>query len=410
MSDGQERSGFQAEGHAASHGAVVAAQGFRAAAFACGIKRELLDLALVVAEQSVPAAAVFTTSRAAAAPVILCREHLAASPRARAVILTSGCANAGTGQAGLDAARETARCVAEQLRCAPEDVLVCSTGVIGQPLPMPKIISGIKAAATTLERSGPAGHAAATAILTTDTRAKETLIEGQLIEGRGYVIGGMAKGAAMIRPNMATMLAVLTTDALVEPELLGRALQHATERSFNAINIDGCQSTNDTVIVLASGASRVKPDEAQFRESLTSACRELARQIVSDAECATRVIELRVSGAPDDAAAREIGKFVADSDLVRASFHGGDPNWGRILQALGVCRVPVDPRHVNIRYAGITTCREGAYTPFDEQAVLALLEQGDFVVEIEVGEGPGGASVLTADLSPEYVSFNAERS
>jgi glutamate N-acetyltransferase/amino-acid N-acetyltransferase len=386
-------------------GAITRAQGFRAAGLACGIKQATPDLALVAADAAVPTAAVFTTSRAAAAPVQLCRRHLAQSDLCRAVIFNSGRANAATGKQGLDNAEEMVAAVAQQLDCPSEQVLVCSTGVIGLPLPMDKIRSGIEQAAAQLAATPEAGHDAANAILTTDTRAKEVVVHGE-----GYVIGGMAKGAAMVRPDMATMLALVTTDAVVAPDMLARALAAANARSINAINIDGCQSTNDTVIVLASGASKVQPAEAAFTEQLTGVCKDLARQIVGDAECATRVITLEVSGAPDDTAAREIGKFVADSDLVRSSFYGGDPNWGRIVQALGVCSVPVDPEEVIIRYAGVDTCRGGIAFPFDEAALVAELERGDFTVEIVVGAGPGSAQVLTADLTPEYVSFNGERS
>lgn len=386
-------------------GAISAAGGFRVAGLGCGIKTEALDMALLVADQPASAAAVFTTSCMAAPPVELCRRHLEATPQARALIVTSGIANAGTGAAGLETAIGTAQAVAKRLDCAAREVLVCSTGVIGPQIPLDKIVAALPAAVQGLAATPEAGHDAATAIMTTDTVTKETLARDQ-----GYVVGGMAKGAGMVRPHMATMLAFVTTDAMVEPRALTEHLRAAVDVSFNAINIDGCQSTNDTVIVLASGASGVEPDSAAFAGVLTTVCKDLARQIVEDAECATRVVTLRVEGAPDDTAARNIGKFVADSDLVKSSFYGADPNWGRILQALGVCGVPIDPAEVTIRYAGVDTCLAGVLASHDVRALVRELEKGDFTVDLVVGTGPGSAEVLTCDLTPEYVSFNGERS
>ncbi|MBK8479558.1 MAG: bifunctional glutamate N-acetyltransferase/amino-acid acetyltransferase ArgJ [Proteobacteria bacterium] len=387
-----------------AEGAIVAARGFRAVGLGCGIKPQGLDLALLVGERAVPAAAVFTSSLAAAPPVQLSRRHLA-QPYARAVLATSGCANAGTGAPGLQAAEQSVSAVAAQLGCAAEEVLVCSTGLIGPRLPVEKIVAALPQAVAGLDRGREAGRAAAAAICTTDSRSKQSLRRGG-----GFVVGGMAKGAGMICPDMATMLAFITTDAVVDPARLARSLHAAVAVSFNSLNVDACQSTNDTVMVLASGAAAVEPTEAEFTALLREVCCDLAFQIAADAEGTTRVVRLRLRGATDDAVARKIGKHVASSDLVRAALWGGDPNWGRILAALGTAGVPLDCQAVEIDYAGVPTCRAGAAVPFDDPALAAQVATGDFAIDIRVGTGPGCAEVLTADLTPDYVVFNGERS
>jgi len=387
-----------------AEGAIVAARGFRAVGLGCGIKAAGRDLALLVAERAVPAAAVFTSSLAAAPPVQLSRRHLA-RPYARAVLATSGCANAGTGEAGLRAAEESVAAVAEQLGCGVDEVLVCSTGLIGPRLPVEKIVAALPQAVAALDAGREAGSAAAQAICTTDSRSKQALRRG-----RGFVIGGMAKGAGMICPDMATMLAFITTDAVVAPAVLARSLHAAVAVSFNSLNVDGCQSTNDTVMLLASGAAAVEPTEAELTALLTEVCRDLAFQIAADAEGTTRVVRLRLRGASDDAEARRIGKHVATSDLVRAALWGGDPNWGRILAAIGTAGVALELGAVDIDYAGVPTCRAGAAVAFDDPALAARVATGDFAIDITLGAGPGCAEVLTADLTPDYVRFNGERS
>lgn len=387
-----------------AEGAIVAARGFRAVGLGCGIKAAGRDLALLVAERAVPAAAVFTSSLAAAPPVQLSRRHLA-QPYARAVLATSGCANAGTGEAGLRAAEESVAAVAEQLGCGVDEVLVCSTGLIGPRLPVEKIVAALPQAVAALDAGREAGSAAAQAICTTDSRSKQALRRG-----RGFVIGGMAKGAGMICPDMATMLAFITTDAVVAPAVLARSLHAAVAVSFNSLNVDGCQSTNDTVMLLASGAAAVEPTEAELTALLTEVCRDLAFQIAADAEGTTRVVRLRLRGASDDAQARRIGKHVATSDLVRAALWGGDPNWGRILAAIGTAGVALELGAVDIDYAGVPTCRAGAAVAFDDAALAARVATGDFAIDITLGGGPGCAEVLTADLTPDYVRFNGERS
>jgi glutamate N-acetyltransferase/amino-acid N-acetyltransferase len=381
---------------------VTAAAGFRATGVACGIKGGgALDLAVVLADESLSAAGVFTNSTTAAAPVVVSRDHLM-DGSARVIVINSGCANAGTGEAGLAAARSTATAAATAYGCAAEEVLVCSTGTIGPSLPLESLTAGLP---KNLGRDASAGRAAAAAIMTTDSVTKEALLQSG-----GYSIGGMAKGAGMIRPDMATMLAVLTTDAVVSPGDLHRALAEAVDRSFNSLNVDGCQSTNDSVLIMASGKSGIEPGLDQFRLALTDVCRDLAHQIAVDAEGATRVVTVRVWGAVDDEQARQIGKFLTDSALVRSSFYGGDPNWGRIFGALGVGPGEINVNDVAIAFAGVPVASGGQGVEHDEGGLLAALESGDFTVDVSVGPGPGTATILTTDLTPEYVRFNGERS
>ena len=295
--------------------------------------------------------------------------------------------------------------VGSLLGCAADDVLVCSTGTIGTFLDDAAVAEGIEAAVPALDSSRIAGGQAARAIMTTDTVPKETVVTGD-----GFVVGGMAKGAGMVRPDMATMLAVLTTDAIVAPDDLAEGLHTAVDRSFHALNIDGCGSTNDTVIVLASGASGVEPDPLDLAGGLTGACRHLTEQLAADAEGATRVVALRVTGAKDDVTARNAGRAITDSALVRASFYGGDPNWGRLLGALGASDIDFDPMLVSVSYQGVPVATGGLAAEHDEESLLAALAAGDFVVAIDLGLGSGEATVLTTDLTPQYVRFNGERS
>ena len=385
---------------------VTAPAGFVAAGVAADLKpSDEPDLAVVAAERTSPAAGVFTVNRAAAAPVLVSRAHLSAGPSARAVILNSGSANAATGERGVAAARMMAGHTANLLGCLPEDILVCSTGTIGTLLDEAAVRSGIEAAVPALSGDRLSGNAAARAIMTTDSVPKETVVDAG-----SFVVGGMAKGAGMVRPDMATMLAVLTTDAVVDAADLADGLDTAVDRSFHALNIDGCGSTNDSVVVLASGASGVRPDPLELTGALTGACRHLAEQLAADAEGASRVVALRVTGAASDDVARAAGRAIADSALVRASFFGGDPNWGRLLGALGASDVAFDPHRTSIGYAGVVVAAAGVAAEHDESALLDMLATGDFVVAVDLGEGVGEATVLTTDLTPEYVRFNGERS
>jgi len=386
---------------------VVAAAGFQAVGVAAGIKGNgALDLALVAAATAVPAAAVFTGNTAPAAPVELSRAHLSRGDGVRAVVLNSGCANAGTGVRGMNDAERMTAATGRRIGCRAREVLVCSTGPIGTALPVDEVAAGIGVAAAELSATPAAAAAAATAILTTDSVPKTVMVQGS-----GFVIGGMAKGAGMLRPDMATMLAVLTTDAVVGAADLRAALQAATEVTFNALDVDGCESTNDAAIVLASGASGVSPAMDEFSAGLEAACAQLARAMAEDAEGASRVVELRVAGARDDAAARSAGKAIADSALVRASFYGGDPNWGRVLGALGAARIPIDLSRFSVGYDGVVVAAAGISIGADEDALAERLAAGKaIVVDIVVGDGPGTATVVTTDLTPEYVMFNSERS
>ncbi len=384
---------------------VTAARGFRATGVHAGVKPDgRLDTALVTADRPVAAAAVFTTSLTAAPVVTLARKHLVNS-LLQALVINSGCANAGTGEAGLVWAEQIAGAAARALGCHTEDVLVASTGPIGTDLPVEEIVASLPAAVSRLEATADAATLAARSIMTTDSVPKEATVAGD-----GYVIGGMSKGAGMIRPDMATMLAYVTTDAVVNPATLQAALSDAVDVTFNCLNIDGCQSTNDMVVLLASGDSGTEPDPAAFASHLTRLCRDLTWQMAKDAEGASRVVTLHISGADDHATARVVGKAVADSALVRSSFYGGDPNWGRILQALGVTGVPLHQEDIEIAYEGTTVTQGGVGIPHDEADLMARLEQGDFEVSIVVGMGHGRATVVTTDLTPEYVVFNGERS
>jgi glutamate N-acetyltransferase/amino-acid N-acetyltransferase len=385
---------------------ITAAAGFQASGLACGIKPDQrLDLALVTAVEGTIGSAVFTTNRAAAAPVMVSKDNLAAGPNVRAVVLNSGCANAGTGEAGIADARTTVATVAAAVGCAEDEVLVCSTGGIGKTLEVEKIVAGIGTMLPQLASSAAAGTAAAEAIMTTDTVPKEA--SHQAI---GFTVGGMAKGAGMIRPEMATMLAVVTTDALVDPAALDGALGAAVEESFHALNIDGCPSTNDTVILLASGLSRFTPTPPELATAITEVCWDLANQLAADAEGASRVVTLDVVGGVDSVTARRAGRLVTDSALVRSAFFGGDPNWGRLLGALGATDIEFDPDQFGVAYEGIAIARDGREVSHDADALHQAITEGDFTVTMTIGCGPGSARVLTTDLTPDYVNFNAEYS
>ena len=388
---------------------ITAPKGFRAAATAAGIKSEGLDLALVVADWGCSAAAVFTTNRAQAAPVVVSREHLAAG-QARAVVVNSGCANAGTGEQGLRDARETAALVAREIGCRPGEVVVASTGVIGVGLPMDKVRAGIAHAVPSLSRDG--GVAAARAILTTDTHPKEVVVEFAL-DGHRATIGAMAKGSGMIAPNMATMLAFFTTDAALDPRLLHRALREAVGVSLNRITVDGDTSTNDMAVVLASGAMPVKAimeegrDYDAFRSALTEAAREIAGMIVRDGEGATRVAEVRVEGARVESDADRIARTVAESPLVKTALNGGDPNWGRVLAAVGRAGVDLDMGQVDLFLGDVWVAEGGRARAYDEARACAALAEDPIRIRVRLKEGRASGWMWTCDLSHGYVDINA---
>jgi glutamate N-acetyltransferase/amino-acid N-acetyltransferase len=391
-------------------GGVTAPLGFRAAGVHCGIKAaaDALDLAVLVAERPAAAAGVFTTNQVKAAPVLLSRNHLDRAGLARAVVINSGCANACTGSQGMDVARATAAHAAAALGAPVEQILVASTGVIGVALDGEKVKRGFTDALGRLSRD--AHLDAARAIMTTDRAPKARAAEAAL-DGRRFRVGGIAKGAGMIEPNMATMLAVLTTDAAIEPALLARALRSACAGTFNAISIDGDTSTNDSVFVLASGESRAAVGERElpaFEEALTAVCRELAIDIVRGGEGVTRVMAVRATGAASDDEARRVARTIANSLLVKTAVHGADPNWGRIVAAAGRAGVAFDLERVSVRIGPVELFAHGR--PYDERAAEAqqFLAREDVEIHVDLGLARGAATVYGCDLSAEYVRINGE--
>jgi glutamate N-acetyltransferase/amino-acid N-acetyltransferase len=383
---------------------VVAAAGFVAGGVAAGIKGSGdSDLALVVTDDGapVPAAGVFTRNLVVAAPVTVSRRHLEATGgRAAAVVLSSGNANAGTGEQGEADAERMCVIVADEIGAAPDDVLVCSTGLIGFPLPMEAIARGIPDVAAARGPDPVHGIAAAEAIMTTDTVRKETVIRGD-----GFVVGGMAKGAAMLAPDMATMLAVLTTDAEVDPATLRTVLQAAVVDSFNATTIDGCTSTNDAVLLLANGRAGA-PDPRELASAVAAACADLAMQMVGDAEGHTKVVKVRVTGAVSADEARQAARQVAESQLVKCSWFGGDPYWGRVASELGTAGVKLDPGALTIAYGGTVVSRGCVGVDHDAGAVADHMAGTYLDVHCDLGVGDGEARVLTNDLTYGYIDEN----
>jgi len=383
---------------------VTAATGFVAGGLACGIKDSgAPDLAVVATDDHapVPAAAVFTSNLAQAAPVHVSRAHLA-DPRAAAVVLSSGNANAATGEAGRRDARRMCQLVGEGLDAFATDVLVCSTGLIGIQMPMSALEAGIPKVCGTLHAEG--GGDAAQAILTTDTVRKEAIAHAG-----SAVVGGMAKGAAMLSPAMATMLAVLTTDAAVDADVLQPALAQAVRDTFDCLSVDGCRSTNDTVIVLANGRAGAV-DTGALTDALTAVCGSLAEQMARDAEGATKFVRVQVLGARTADDARVAARAVANSQLVQCSLNGGDAYWGRVLSELGASGAYIDPEAVDISYSGVTVCRDGIACDHDTAALAAAMSAGDVTVHCELHQGLGSAEVLTTDLSHAYIDENRRTS
>jgi glutamate N-acetyltransferase/amino-acid N-acetyltransferase len=391
-------------------GGITAAAGFLASGVAAGIKASgALDVTLIVAEEHSSAAAVFTLNQVQAAPVVLSRRHLESSGgRLRAVIVNSGCANACTGTQGIAAAQATVDAVAALVGCPTDQVLVCSTGVIGVDLPTEKVIAGAAAAHAALERDGAA---AARGIMTTDLAPKQHAVEVDTAAGT-FRVGGIAKGAGMIEPNMATMLAFVTTDAAVSPALLDRAVREVADRTFNAITVDGDSSTNDTFAVLASGKSGVAIDEASYGDlvaGLEAVARALALAIVRGGEGATKVVAIRVTGAASAAEAKKAAKTIANSLLVKTAIHGADPNWGRLIAAAGRSGATFVLDRALVEVGPLVLFRNGQ--PFDDQAPAAAryLRQAELELRVDMGTaGSGEAVVWTCDLSAEYVRINGE--
>jgi len=393
-------------------GGVTAPAGFTSAALHCGIKAApgALDLSVLAAERTASAAALFTTNLAVAAPVEVSRAHLdRTSGRARAIVTNSGCANACTGDDGLANARRMAADTAAGLGCSPEEVLVASTGVIGVGLRMDKVSPGITRAVAGLARGK--GSELARAIMTTDPFPKEHAVSVNTSAGT-FVVGGAAKGSGMIEPRMATMLSYLTTDADVPPALLRRALEESARDTFNAITVDGECSTNDTLFVLASGASGVRITEDDYPallDGLREVSRELAIGIVRGGEGATKLITVTVRDARSDDDARQVARTIANSPLVKTAVHGADPNWGRIVASAGRAGVSFEVRRATVRVGGVLLFENGL--PHDDAAPLAAehLKQKDVRIDVSLGAGgTGAATIWTCDLSAEYVRINGE--
>jgi glutamate N-acetyltransferase/amino-acid N-acetyltransferase len=357
----------------------------------------------------------FTTNLVKAASVLVSREHLAAGP-CRAVIANSGNANACTGEAGIAAARRMAELAAARLGIAPEETVVASTGVIGVPLPIVSIEAGIGPLAASLN-AGAAGHdAALEAIMTTDTRKKGGALEMQW-DGVPVRLGGMVKGSGMIHPNMATMLAFITTDAAVPGEALDRALRRAVKHSFNRVTVDGDTSTNDMILAMANGAAGNSPAAGgpgfdAFADALETLCIKLARAMARDGEGATKLLTVTVRGAADEGAAEILARSAASSNLVKAACFGADANWGRVLCALGYAGVPFDPASVDIVYASpageIPLCRRGGPVPFSEDEAGRILAEEEIEIRITLGNGPGEAVAWGCDLTCDYVKINGD--
>ena len=398
---------------------VTSPRGFRAGAAAVGVKKltEKPDVGILVCDVEAQAAAVFTQNRVCAAPVTVSRAALAAHKTMRGVVANSGSANACTGKQGLADAREMARLAAERIGCPAEAVLVASTGVIGRPLPMDKIRSGVAQAALSLSAGRAADLAFSQAIMTTDTRPKQAGVR-LLVRGQTVTVAGATKGVGMIAPNMATTLGFVTTDAPVRAALLRKILRRAADATYNCLTIDGHTSTNDTLIILASGLAlgdgKVKPiaegskEAAAFEAAVVAVCDNLARQIAADAEGGTKVITVRVTGGASDAEARRAAAAIAHSPLVKCAFFGEDPNWGRIVSAAGYAGISSGPETMRLALGGVAIFHRGTPAGADPEKLKAVMKAHDIDVHLDLGAGRGKARYLTCDFGYDYVKINAE--
>ena len=384
---------------------VTAAQGFVAAGCHAGIKRRRFDMALFATDdgQPVPCAAVFTQNKFVAPPVELDRATLAANGgRAAAVIINSGNANAGTGKAGYKDAQLMVAATGHALQIANSHVMVCSTGIIGTPLPMDPILAAIPKLAKKLSVHG--ADDAARGILTTDHKSKQVVVQGST-----FTLGGMAKGCGMIAPNMATMLAFLTTDAEVPRAVMQKALKAASDATFNTLNVDGATSTNDTALLLASGR-RGKADPDEFANAVLAACRDLTMQMARDAEGMTRMAHVTVTGAASDAEARRAAKSIAENNLVKCSWYGGDPYWGRLMAAAGSAGVELDVAKSRVAYGGIVVAKGGSGVDHDGQSLAEHMTRDEVAIEVHLGAGKGSATMIGIDLGPGYIRENSRTS
>jgi glutamate N-acetyltransferase / amino-acid N-acetyltransferase len=393
-------------------GSISSPKGFFAGATFAGIKKkskDVLDLAILYSEVSCTAAAVFTTNKIQAAPVILDRRKIQETGQARAVVVNSGCANACTGNQGMEDAEATANMVARSLGLTPEEVLVASTGVIGVQLPMDKIESGISQIVLTKED----GHKFTRAIMTTDTRPKEIALKVKSGKDE-FIVGGTAKGAGMIHPNMATMLGFITTDAVIERELLQLSLKRAVDESFNMVTVDGDTSTNDTVLLLANGLAgkdMIKPESplaGAFQKALKQVCTCLAKSIARDGEGATRLIEVTVNGAKNLLDARIAARTIASSPLVKAAVHGCDPNWGRIIAAAGRSGASMIQEKADVYIGSMCLLKAGMPLPFDKKAAAKIMDCEEVSLSVDFNLGKHNAAAWGCDLSEEYVVINSE--
>src|SRR5580692_9958018 len=403
-------------------------RGFRFASASAGLKKRghtgVRDVALIVSDPPASAAAVFTQNLVQAPPVVLSREHVRASAGAmRAVIVNSGNANCSVGPGGMVAARATAERIADQLGCGAQQVVVCSTGVIGVPLPVERVLKAVPGLAKSLAFSAHAFEGLTRAIMTTDTRPKRaaaSCLIGGSKEGKTVHVAGCAKGAGMIHPNMATMLSFVVTDAAVEPGVLDVALRDVLSRTFNCITVDGDSSTNDTLLVLANGASGARKiteasgaNYTKFLAALEDVCKSLAIGIVEDGEGATHLVEIEVRGAPTDAAAKKVAETIGLSALVKTAIAGADPNWGRILAAAGRSGVPFNPDHAEIWLGGMKMYgppKGATYSialPLDERAAHLRLLEKNVPIVVDLHNGRGSARMWTCDFTQEYVHINA---
>ncbi len=390
-------------------GGVTAAKGFSAAGIHAGFKKAKKDLTLLVSDKPASAAGVFTSNKVAAAPVVIDQDQLRKSPTQRAILINSGSANACTGSRGMTDGLQCIEWAASKLGIPGDQVLICSTGVIGMPLDMGKMSSGLELAAKELS---PANHLeAAQAIMTTDTFAKEYAVELS-IGGRPVVIGGMAKGSGMIKPNMATMLGFVTSDATIDPGLLQTLLKACVEKSFNRISVDNDTSTNDTVLVLANGCSGTPEIKAgteacrEFKQGLFQVCLALARMIVKDGEGATKLIGIKVKGARNEAEALQAARSIADSMLVKTAIHGEDANWGRIIAAVGYSGIDFDPEQVGLTIGDLDILQPGYQVVFAEAEAKAVLAKDEIDLCVDLHQGLAEEQVWTSDLSKDYVAIN----
>lgn len=390
---------------------VTFPKGFKAAGVKAGIKKSgNLDLALIYTEKEAAVAGVFTKNAVAAAPVIVSREVVKGG-KAHAIVANAGCANACTGETGLANARKMAALAAAEVGCASDEVLVGSTGIIGVNLPMDKLEAGIKAAAAELSEDGSKN--AGNAIITTDTYSKACSCEVE-IGGQAVRFGAIAKGSGMIQPNMATMLCYITTDANISSQLMQKALSEIVEVSFNMISVDGDMSTNDTVLLLANGASGAaeitdgSPEYDKFYATLKEICQELSKRIAADGEGATKFLIINVSGTKTFEDAKTVAMSIAKSPLVKTAFFGEDPNWGRVICAVGYAGIPMVPEKTVIKFGGVPVYANGLGAEFNEDDIHKVMAEHDIVIDVEMGMGDAKATVWSCDFSYEYVKINGE--